>query len=372
MNKTLLYFRTSLFFFISLLTISCSGQTKTKEGNIATQSKNTSLTIGDTVSELEKNIWIVFQDQNKNYWFGSDGAGVYRYDGETILHFSSKDGLSSDRIRGIKEDTFGNIFITNLGGIDKFDGVKFTSLPVKESNEWELNPDDVWFSVLGKKDESGPYRYDGKTLHHLKFPKHYMEDEYYANHPNKSWSPYEPYTIYKDSKGNIWFGTSNFGLCRYDGKTISWMFEKHLTLIEGGGSFGIRSIIEDRDEKFWICNTKYRYDIQANPVIEKDKILIDYKREKGIENLKSADGKGFIYFMSAVKDDTGDLWMATYNEGVIKYDGTTTTRYSVKDGEKDITLFSIYKDKEGNLWLGTHESGVFKFNGKTFEKFKLH
>jgi|TARA_R110000737_G_scaffold223373_3_gene238407 ligand-binding sensor domain-containing protein len=371
MNLSLLYFRTSLFFVVLSLTLSCSGQNKAIESKKAAQSKNTSLTIGDTISELEKNIWIVFQDQNENYWFGSDGSGVYQYDGETILHFTSKDGLSNDRIRGIKEDNFGNVFITNLGGIDKFDGEKFTHLTAIESNEWELNPDDIWFSILGGPLETGPYRYDGKTLHHLKFPKHYMEDEYYDNHPNKSWSPYEPYTIFKDSKGNIWFGTSNFGLCRYDGKTVSWLYEEHLTMMEGGGSFGIRSIIEDRDEKFWICNTNYRYDIQAIPIVEKDKILIDYKREKGMENLKSFDGTSYLYFMSAVKDNAGDLWLATYSEGVIKYDGTTTTRYSVKDGEKDVTLFSIYKDKEGNLWLGTHESGVYKFNGNTFGKFKL-
>jgi ligand-binding sensor domain-containing protein len=371
MKPSLLYFQTSLFFVISLITLSCTGQTKTKEGNLATRNSNTTLSIGDTVVELEKNIWIVFQDQNKNYWFGSDGSGVYRYDGETTLHFTSKDGMLSNRIRGINEDKFGNVYITNLGGIDKFDGEKFTHLPVKESNDWELNPDDVWFSILGGSLETGPYRYDGETLHHLKFPKHYMEDDYYANNPNKSWSPYEPYTIFKDSKGNIWFGTSNFGLCRYDGKNISWMYEDHLTMIEGGGSFGIRSIIEDKNGKFWICNTAYRYDMQSNPIVKKDKILLDYQREKGIENIKSFDGKSFIYFMSAVKDDNGNLWLATYSEGVIKYDGKTVTQFAVKDGEKDITLFSIYKDKEGNLWLGTHEAGVYKFNGKTFEKFKL-
>lgn len=371
MKPSLLYFQTSLFFVISLLTLSCSGQNKVADSKLTTKSKNTTLTIGDTVSELEKNIWIVFQDQNMNYWFGSDGSGVYRYDGETILHFSTKNGLSSDRIRGIKEDNFGNVFVTNLGGIDKFDGEKFTLLQVKESNEWELNPDDVWFSVLGKKDESGPYRYDGKILHHLKFPKHYLEDEYYANNPKKAWSPYEPYTDYKDSKGNIWFGTSNFGLCRYDGRTISWMYEDHLTLMEGGGSFGIRSIIEDRDGKFWICNTKYRYDIQAKPLVEKDKILIAYEREKGIKNIQSFDGKEFVYFMSAVKDYAGNLWMANYSEGVIKYDGNKSTRYSVQDEGKNVTLFSIYKDKEDNLWLGTHDSGVYKFNGKSFEKVKF-
>lgn len=349
---------------------SCNGQTASQTENKVLSDHYTTIALGDTVSELDKAIWIVFHDSNNNYWFGSDGQGVYRYDNKTLLHFSTRDGLLNDRIRGIQEDKSGNVFITSLEGINKFDGQKFTTLPVIESNEWRLDPNDLWFAVLGKTGESGPYRYDGKNLYHLRFPKHYMEDEFYKTNGKHPWSPYEPYTIYKDSKGTIWFGTSDFGICRYDGKTLCWMYEKHLTLIEGGGSFGIRSIIEDKEGKFWFCNTSFRYTMLPTSLIEQDKNLINYKREKGIENVKSTEGKDRIYFMSVVEDDNGDLWMLTFEQGVWRYDGKTINHYSVKDGDIDIKLFSIYKDKQGNLWLGTNESGVYKFNGTTFEKFK--
>jgi ligand-binding sensor domain-containing protein len=361
---------TFLFFYVFILFTSCNGQTISQTENKILSDQNSTIATGETVFELDKSIWIIFQDKYNHYWFGSDGQGVYRYDGKTILHFSTKDGLLNNSIRGIQEDKLGNIFITSLDGINKFDGQIFTTLPVIESNTWQLNPNDLWFTILGKTGENGPYRYDGKTLYHLQFPKHYMEDEYYNANGRRPWSPYEPYTIYKDSKGNIWFGTSGFGICRYDGRSLSWMYEKHLTLIEGGGDFGIRSIIEDKEGKFWFTNTSFRYNILPTSLIEQDKILIDYKREKGIENVKSPGGKEMIYFMSAIEDDKGDLWMVTYEQGVWRYDGKTITHYSVKDGSNDITLFCIYKDKQGNLWLGTHEAGVYKFNGNTFEKFK--
>jgi hypothetical protein len=45
--------------------------------------------------------------------------------------------------------------------------------------------------------------------------------------------------------------------------------------------------------------------------------------------------------MSAVQDGAGNLWLETFDEGVIKYDGLTITRYSVNGGEKNSTLFSI-------------------------------
>lgn len=359
-----------LFLCPWLLFFSCRGQTISQEEHEILPDQHATNAIGEPVTEVDKSIWLVFQDKQNHYWFGSDGQGVYRYDGNTILHFTTEHGLLSNRIRGIQEDNSGNVFISSLEGINKFDGQEFTTLEVTESNEWRMDPNDVWFSVLGKAGADGPYRYDGKILHHLKFPKHHMEDAYYAANGKRPWSPYEPYTIYKDSKGNIWFGTSEFGIARYDGASISWMYETHLTLIEGGGSFGIRSIIEDREGKFWFCNTSYRYNILPTNTIEADKILINYRREKGIENIKSPEGKDMIYFMSAVEDNDGDLWMVTYEQGVWRYDGNTVTHYTVKDGSKEVKLFSIYKDKQGGLWLGTHDAAAYKFNGKTFEKFR--
>ena len=341
---------------------SCNGQSSSPA------EENSSLTLGETVSKFDKTIFIVFQDAKNNYWFGSDGEGVYRYDGKKMIHFSAKDGLSNGQIRAIQEDKNGNIFFTTIDGISKFDGQTFTTLPVVESNDWKLEADDLWFT--GGPNDNGPFRFDGKTLYHLKFPKNYMADEFYATYSNASYSPYDVYTIYKDSKGILWFGTSNFGICRFDGKTLSWMYEEHLTTTPEGGQFCIRSIVEDKEGKFWFCNTSYRYNILPTSTILKDRTLIDYTREEGIE-LHAPGNKSMIYFMSAVKDDAGDLWMASYKQGVWRYNGKMVRRYTIKDGSKEITLYSIYKDKKGDLWLGTHEAGMYKFNGKEFEKFKL-
>ena len=161
-------------------------------------------------------------------------------------------------------------------------------------------------------------------------------------------------------------GTATLGIYRFDGTSLSRMYENHLTEIEGGGSFGIRSIIEDKEGKFWFCNTRYRYNVSANETTAGDADLIPYKKEKGIEGY---DGDNLIYFMSAAKDDAGHLWMATYNGGVWRYDGKSMTRFAVKDGAKEVTVYSIYKDRKGTLWLGTHNGGAHKFDGSAFRKF---
>ena len=97
---------------------------------------------------------------------------------------------------------------------------------------------------------------------------------------------------------------------------------------------------------------------------------MNYRREQGIDRIKTANGDDLIYYLSIVEDNNQGLWMATYDTGVWQYNGQNITHYPVKDGSKDITVFSIYKDRQDNLWLGTHQTGVYKFNGKTFEKFR--
>jgi ligand-binding sensor domain-containing protein len=344
---------------------SCSGQSPAKAEN---STGKPAVEAGAIVSRLGDSLWYVFQDRKNNLWFGSNGQGVFRYDGKTIRNFTTKNGLSNDSIRQILEDESGNMYFSTLGGISKFDGVRFTTLQPVKSNDWKLEKNDLWFFMLGKRDENGPYRYDGKTLYHLAFPKHFLHDEFYARDGNPLFSPYETYTIYKDRSGALWFGTSGFGACRFDGKTVKWMYERDLTIVPNGGSFGIRSIYEDRQGSFWICNTLHRYIFNLEETAKSDRL--QYRQITGIGNKQAFGGDEYIYYSHIIEDNQGAIWLTTWSQGVYKYDGKTITHYPVKDGLKDINLVSMYKDNQGNLWLGTPENGTFKFNGTAFERFR--
>jgi ligand-binding sensor domain-containing protein len=344
---------------------SCFGQSSHKPGSSSIKSE---IIIGDTVKELGDSIWYVYQDKRNNYWFGSNGEGIFRYDGNTILNFTTKHGLCSDSIRQILEDESGNMYFSTMSGITKFDGNVFTTLQPIKSKDWKSEKNDLWFYMLGKKDEHGPYRFDGKNLYNLEFPKHYLHDEFYKQGINPFFSPYEIYSIYKDREGAIWFGTSVFGACRFDGQSIKWMYEEDLTITPHGGSFGIRSIFEDREGHFWFCNTLHRYIINIEETAKNDRLI--YQKINGIVNADIFGGDEYIYYSHIVEDNQGAIWLTTWDQGVFKYDGETITHYPVKNGSKDINLVSMYKDKQGGLWLGTTENGVYKFNGRSFEKFK--
>lgn len=351
---------------ILILMTSCKGQEEQKEFN---QPLNNSLPIGQLVSEIDNKISAIYQDQKGTYWFGSAGNGIFQYDGTTLKQFTKKDGLCSDSILSIQEDQNGRLYFDTSNGICRFNGQHFTTLEVVENNarnEWKSEPGDLWFRMGW--DNNGPYRFDGEYVYHLQFPKNKMEDEFHSKYPNATFNPYGVYTIYKDSKESIWFGTSSVGVYRYDGNEISWMYENQLTETPNGGSFGIRSIIEDQDGYIWICNPKYKYKIL--PANSKTNKLtpINYQQEYGIKN----KGIESLYFMSMAVDNNGDLWMLSYDNGVWRNNGTELVQYPLKDGENNLLLFTIYKDNEGTLWVGTQNNGVYKLIGNNFEKFVPH
>lgn len=345
--------KTLLFFSILSILTSCNGQTYNSENPNFLKEIYVK---GDTVKELGSSIMVIYQDKKNTYWFGSWKTGVYRFDGKTLINYTTKHGLHNNRVDDIKEDKSGNLYFTGMNPnstLTKFDGKSLTKIIARPSNEWKLEANDLW---LKNAYQTGKvYRFDGKTFYELTIPKP----------PNLS-NPFEIYSIYKDQKGNIWFGTNPVGVCRYDGKSFEWITEEDVTEFRNEGANGVRSITEDINGDFWF-NTENRYSVYDSITLKSNKF---YTRHESIGSLDGKNTSGLKEYLSTVRDNKNNLWFVTYRNGVWKYDGTKITHYVVQDNSKDITLFSIYKDNNGDLWLGTQENGAYKFNGKTFEKFK--
>lgn len=348
-----------LLIIISSIFISCKGQEK-DEPKIT---KTKSFEIGKTVSNLDDRIWAVFQDSKDNYWFGSNGKGVYHFDGKVLKLITSDDGLVSNQIRGIQEDNFGNIFIETPKGISKFNGEEFSTLKViqSEKNEWILEPNDLWFNCNGNA--NNVYRYNGENLYELKLPRKGIKNTFGINEKEISYSPYTVFGIDKDKKGNIWFGTVLAGAFRFDGKSFLWIGEKELSRLENGQEPGVRSILEDKNGDIWISNFKSKYKIESNSDL-------NYEKLKAVELSDEIIRENILYFNSGLTATNGDLWMTTYGGGVWNYDGKTLSNYEINNGKEDVLLISIFQDNDGILWLGTDNDGAYKSNGETFEKFE--
>lgn len=363
MNKTEVTFFSALLFCIFFTFSSCSEPSRLKaQGIIAPE-------IGTPVTSISETIWAIYQDKTGNYWLGSKENGVFLYNGKNLRQITTLDGLVSNEIRGFQEDASGNIYIETTRGISKFDGLSFSTLQMVHSkntpNRWVLNPEDLWFRTGFTN--NGIYRFDGDYLHLLKLSDAPQEAEFRNQNQFASYSPYGLYTLYKDRKGVVWFGTASLGVCRFDGNTFSWHYEPQLQTTPSGGDFGTRAVFEDSEGKFWINNTRFRYNLGPNSSTE-----IDFEKEEGVGYLGEENEKEFPFFLSITEDDEGNLWMVTYDNGVWKYNGDELIHYPIRDDETEVLLFTIYKDQSGALWLGSHNAGAFKFNGKTFEKMFSH
>lgn len=334
--------------FILPFAISCVGQSQKSVENKFEQT--TRIIAGDTVSEIGSNIRWIFQDSKNNFWFAADGEGVFKYDGKKVVQFTDKQGLCSNFVWNVQEDRDGIMWFKTRDGICYFDGKEFIKMQAVENAFQTMNDYYLHGDLLVE------YYCTRESLVKIHLP----ETSPLKNEHNSRFH-YDIYCTYKDSKGNLWFGTCTAGVCKYDGKTYTWFDNKEL-------GAPVRSIFEDRNGTIWIGNNGYglfRYD---------GKTLTNFTKDKGLENpdfIKSMIGKeGTLARVWTITDDKqGNLWIGTIDAGVWRSDDNTLTNYTTKDGLGLDNIWTIYKDKNDDLWFGTDGAGVYKFNGITFTKF---
>ena len=311
----------------------------------------------------------IYQDSRGNLWFGTWGGGVNKYDGETFTHFTTKEGLSHNDVWSILEDKSGNLWFGTDGGVNKYDGKTFTHFTTKEGlshnsvmSILEDKTGNLWFGTYG----GGVNKYDGETF------THYTTKEacpIASEHECiGGLSDNRVLSILEDKSGNLWFGTYDGGVNKYDGETFTHFTTKEACPITseheciGGLSHNrVSSILEDKTGNLWFGT----YDGGVNK----------YDGET-FTHFTTKEGLSHNRVWSILEDKAGNLWFGTY-KGVNKYDPSATlrtgsetfTHFTTKEGLSDNIVWSILEDKSGNLWFGTYGGGVNKYDGETFTHF---
>lgn len=357
---TLIKMTVNSIILFSILTVftSCNGQNQKIAKNKTDQT--VSINIGDTVSDLGKNIDCVFQDKNDNYWFASNGDGVYKYNGKTLIHITEKDGLLSNYVLTIQQDINGNLWFTTRDGICQFDGTKFTVYTdiIKNSpfGKLKYSKGGLFFGHL-----NGVCFYDGTS-----FTNFTIHPDNYKPSPSDMNRPYSIYSTLVDKDGNVWFGTQSQGVCRYDGKTFTYLTEKNLA------GPAVRTMFQDKWGNLWFGNNGgglYRYDGKTLTNITEEKKLGNPEFLKGNFN----DKLGSLARVWTINEDNeGKLLIGTIDAGVWKFDGTNLTNYTTKEGLTGNAIWTIYKDKKNELWFVVNGEAICKFNGQTFAKYEFH
>jgi ligand-binding sensor domain-containing protein len=85
--------------------------------------------------ELKRN-WVgtLFEDRAGNLWIGLQGGGLVRLQNGRFTAFTTKDGLTDDRVRALAEDRDGSLWIGTFGGLSRFQTGKFTTLTTRQDH----------------------------------------------------------------------------------------------------------------------------------------------------------------------------------------------------------------------------------------------
>ncbi|MCB9298419.1 MAG: hypothetical protein H6559_35705, partial [Lewinellaceae bacterium] len=124
MNKTPIF--PSVLLSLLIACSACNGQGRTDTAATQPDQKP----VGRPVTELDPKANLIFQDRQNNYWFGSKDKGVYKYDGKSLLLFTSEDGLCGYAVLSAQEDKLGNLYFDTSEGVCRFDGRQFSTLEV--------------------------------------------------------------------------------------------------------------------------------------------------------------------------------------------------------------------------------------------------
>ena len=167
----------------------------------------------------------------------------------------------------------------------------------------------------------------------------------------------------QDKAGNLWFGTTQNGLYKYDGKSFS-----RFLVADGLNSNNISSILEDKDGKIWI-GTQTGLCLYDGKTFTKIQIPL----RKNLPPNKFRNSKEVF---SIMQDKSGKLWFATI-DGVYIYDGKLFTPFIIDEGamgymSSNNNAEHILEDKAGNIWFGGRGvKGVYRYDGKSVFNIKL-
>lgn len=318
-----------------------------------------------TAQGLSQNtVLCMLQDRDGFLWIGT-GGGLNKYDGYkfTILKKNpgDKNSLSNNTITTILEDKSGILWIGTFGGglnrLDK-ETLQFTHYKHDGSNRNSLSDNYVTAAIEARDGmlwigtRKGLNRLNPETGQFI----HY---EYNPSAIN-GLSDDHILALCQDRSGDIWIGTEKGGLNRLNLKTGTFIHYKHIPADPASLSHNyVRAIIEDRKGNLWIGTRSSGLNC-FNPMGNRF-VRFRYSRTNP-QHLSSND------VLSLMEDRKGNIWVGTLKGGfsILNPETREFKRYNSdvrKPGTlSDNTILSIYEDRTGIIFLGTVLGGISKVN----------
>lgn len=300
-----------------------------------------------------------------------------------FVHYSPRDGLISNRVRSIYQDSRGKIYCNTLNGLSVYDGARFTNYTTEDglSNDmvncvWEMGDDSVWVVT-----NTGRINYIRKgRINTVKLRDSTMP---IINNLYRS----ENGTLYAASDGGLLVfennGFSNIPFIDVNGADINnfiaslvpyknyllvirdhTLLEKNQHILylydcinkkivsQTSPGFPVYSVAHSNDGRIWISTNKgiKQLDIDS---IKQGKI---FPRNLPSKYQHLNDRYNHIYF-----DQNSNCWLTDGGRTLKKCDTSgKAIIYTAASGLNTTDISYVFHDKEGIIWLASNGNGVVK------------
>lgn len=309
---------------------------------------------GDTVTAWGRDLDWICEDRKGHHWIASNGDGVYHYDGRTLRHITRDHGLCSNYVWKIEEDVNGALWFTTREGFCRYSDAGFEDFTASITKALTGPPHPVRGGLCFGH-ANGVCYYDGRSFTNFSItPAGYQPER------NNGSRPYSIYCTLQDRSGDLWFGTEQKGVCRFDGTGTTWFTDAGLD------AAAVRCMFQDKAGDLWFGNNGaglFRYDGRS---------IANITEAKGLGNpefLKRAGGDkpGSLARVWSLADDTaGNLCIGTIDAGFWMLIGNELTNFTTRDGLPGNAIWHVHKDSSGEVWIITNGDSISRFDGRTF------
>lgn len=311
--------------------------------------------IGNKQGLSNTTIECIYQDSRGFIWIGTQD-GLNRYDGIKMTSYKNipndSTSISDNFIRCICEDHDHNLWVGTSYGLNKFNANNntFKRYKFNQADSSGLSNNTIMYLTRDSKSNLWVCTASGLDLLNRKNGtfKHFLHDSHNPASISNNLVNY----LFEDSNENIWVGTES-GLDLFNPAKAT--FRHYPYTGDKGKGNEIRNIQEDKHGNLWIATNDggiIRFNIAH-------KTFKQYKHSES--NPRTLSGNMVLGFLI---DRKGNLWAGVINGGLNFYDPETDSfihyfpepQNNASLSQKTVSV--IFEGRQGNLWVGTHRGGV--------------
>jgi len=309
-------------------------------------------------------IYTIIQDDLGFIWLGTNGAGLYRYDGISYQSYKyvidDVTSLSSSLVLSSFQDSENRLWFGTEDGLNLYDSEndQFKRIPNSQFNQ-DVDANISITSII--QDGQNNLFIGTLNLGLFRMSLADFKIENVLSKESLESISLSVNAIQKNKSGKIYVGTDR-GIKEYDSKTKvlkpAFRSNEENTFITSS----IESLVIDKKDNIWAGT--------ENNGLYKITVSDDKETLFKIDNFKFSTKQ----FLSLIDLEDGTLMCGTENDGLYHIDsnGNILKNYlsnkTNKDGILSNSIWSLYLDNDKRVWIGYYNKGVSVYD-KLYDKF---